>query len=165
MTTVHLWDREASATPPEFAGTERFELVRCIGRGGFGDVYEARDRELGRSVALKVLRRTSVRDLQSFKREFRGLADVRHPNLVQLLELHRDGDTWFFSMELVRGRSLRRDVWCHEPMPGIDALGEFWLRFQGEYSRFSDADVTDLAQAAAARTKPAAKRFNRGFDS
>lgn len=44
------------------------------------------------------------------------------------------------------------------------ALGEFWLRFQGEYSRFSDADVTDLA-AAAARTKPTAKRFNRGFDS
>ena len=129
MTTARLWDREAGAPPaPEFAGTERFELVRRLGRGGFGDVYEARDRELGRSVALKVLRRTTVRDLQSFKREFRGLADVRHPGLVQLLELHRAGDTWFFTMELVRGRSLRNDVWRHEPTPGLEALGERRVR-------------------------------------
>jgi replicative DNA helicase len=45
------------------------------------------------------------------------------------------------------------------------APGEIWLRFQGEYSRFSDVDASEMAQAARARSQPATKRFSRGFDS
>src|SRR5262245_61220116 len=94
---------DETAIPADFAGTQRFEVIRRLGVGGFGIVHEAFDRDLGASVALKVLRRRSPHDLQLFKREFRNLADVRHPNLVTLHELHTAGEQWFFTMELVRG--------------------------------------------------------------
>jgi tRNA A-37 threonylcarbamoyl transferase component Bud32 len=81
----------------------RFELRGTLGTGGAGVVHRAFDRELGREVALKVLRQASGRDLYRFKREFRALADLIHPNLVALHELFADGDEWYFTMELVEG--------------------------------------------------------------
>ena len=89
--------------PGAFAGTERFALVRRLGEGGFGVVYEAVDRSRGTSVALKVLRHAEGTPLYRFKREFRALADIAHPNLVTLHELLTDGWHWFFTMELVHG--------------------------------------------------------------
>jgi hypothetical protein len=89
--------------PGAFAGTERFSLVRRLGEGGFGVVYEAVDRSRNASVALKVLRHAEGTSLYRFKREFRALADIAHPNLVTLHELLTDGWHWFFTMDLVRG--------------------------------------------------------------
>ena len=86
-----------------FAGTDRFELIRRMGEGGFGIVYEAFDRKRSAPVALKLLRHAEGTSLYRFKREFRALADVSHPNLVALDELLTDGWHWFFTMELVRG--------------------------------------------------------------
>lgn len=94
-----------------FRGTPRFEVRRRLGMGGSGIVYEAYDRELGETIALKTLRRTSPADVQQLKREFRTLADVRHPNLVSLRELHHVDATWFFTMELVRGVSFLDWIW------------------------------------------------------
>ncbi len=73
-----------------------------------GIVYEAFDRELETPIALKTLppQRTHARALARFKREFRMLQDVEHPNLVTLGELIEDGGLWFFTMELVRGEHL-----------------------------------------------------------
>ena len=71
----------------EFRGSPRFELVRKVGAGGFGVVYEAIDRDLGGRVALKALQRITPDSLIALKQEFRSLADVSHPNLVALYEL------------------------------------------------------------------------------
>lgn len=94
-----------ASTSPIFGGG-RFEVRGTLGSGGAGVVYRAFDHQLGREVALKLLRQASGRDLYRFKREFRALADIVHPNLVALHELHATGGDWFFTMELVEGVSF-----------------------------------------------------------
>src|SRR5438094_6525886 len=94
------------AVAPIVLGAGRFEVRGTLGTGGAGVVYRAFDRQLQREVALKLLRRASGRDLYRFKREFRALADIVHPNLVALHELQATGDEWYFTMELVEGVSF-----------------------------------------------------------
>ena len=91
-------------------GAGRFHLLRKLGAGGFGAVYEARDRTRDAIVALKVLERASPSAIAQLKREFRELADLAHPNLVRLEELHAEGDRYFFTMERVEGVDVRRWV-------------------------------------------------------
>jgi eukaryotic-like serine/threonine-protein kinase len=81
----------------------RFEVLAPLGRGGFGSVYEARDRETGQRVALKELGRPSGDNLARFKQEFRALAGLEHPNLVGLRELFEQNGRWFIVMELIAG--------------------------------------------------------------
>ncbi|MDP3277724.1 MAG: protein kinase [Deltaproteobacteria bacterium] len=89
--------------PGSFVGTPRFELLRKLGVGGFGVVYEARDQQTHTRVALKLLHRTTPDGLVAFKQEFNALADVSHPNLVALYELCEHEGHWFYTMELVEG--------------------------------------------------------------
>jgi eukaryotic-like serine/threonine-protein kinase len=97
---------EISAGWPE---TPNYDIVRCLGQGGFGVVYEAFDRQRQRLVALKLLAQPTPSSLYQFKQEFRTLANVRHPNLARLHELVVLGpQRAFFTMELVRGRDFRR---------------------------------------------------------
>ncbi|HVK77973.1 MAG TPA: protein kinase [Kofleriaceae bacterium] len=91
---------------PSFVGTDRFQLVRVLGAGGMGVVYEAIDREHDVHVAVKTLRVRDPQLLVRFKQEFRTVQDVAHPNLVRLGELIEDGGQWFFTMELVEGVDL-----------------------------------------------------------
>jgi len=81
----------------------RFVLQRMLGRGGMGVVYEAVDSDHQTSVALKTLLHLSSDSLLLLKREFRALADLIHPNLIRLGELHEHAGCWFFTMELVEG--------------------------------------------------------------
>jgi len=91
----------------------RFEVVRLLGKGGMGVVYEVRDAELDTTVALKTLPEAEGQLLLRFKNEFRALQDLHHPNLVSLGELMEHDGTWFFTMELIRGVDFRTYV-CGE---------------------------------------------------
>jgi eukaryotic-like serine/threonine-protein kinase len=94
---------------------ERFELVREIGRGGFGRVFEARDRVLSRPVAIKLLRRRrQLRDaeLELFYREARATARLNHPHIVTAHDWGAWNDTPFLVLELLDGEPLERVLAC-----------------------------------------------------
>jgi len=87
-----------------------YRLIRKIGSGATGTVYEASDSDGGARVALKVLSHMGGSALLRFKREFRSLADLVHPNLIRLYHLGEDDGLWYFSMEFVDGVDLAKYV-------------------------------------------------------
>ncbi len=94
----------------EFTGNERYRLVRRLGEGGMGVVYEVFDNQRQEHIALKTLHRVSAAAIYRFKREFRTLANVSHTNLVTLHELVSQGDGLFFTMELIEGTEFLKYV-------------------------------------------------------
>jgi len=94
---------------PERIG--RYEIVELIGRGGMGAVYRARDPQLGREVALKLVRFADRHDAAARERlvgEARALAKLAHPNVVAVFDAGEDGaDGVFVAMELIEGQTLR----------------------------------------------------------
>src|SRR5262245_15258073 len=90
--------------------TRRFQIVRWLGAGGMGVVFEALDVRRGTRVALKRIRRLGPEALLRFKTEFRALQGLQHPNLVQLDELFCDRGQWFFTMELIDGADFLAHV-------------------------------------------------------
>jgi len=101
---------------------ERFEVLRPIGAGGMGVVWEAIDRRTGARVALKTLQSVGAERLWRLKREFRALADVAHDNLIALGELVEDGGAWCFTMELVDGVDVLD--WIRGPFRRDPSIGE-----------------------------------------
>jgi eukaryotic-like serine/threonine-protein kinase len=105
---------------------DRYELVRRIGVGGMGEVHEARDRRLDRTVAVKLLRPELTSDVPARRRiaeEARLAARIRHPNVVTVLGHGEDDGRPYLVMECLSGRSLR------------DAMHE---------RRLDDAEVRDV---------------------
>ena len=86
-----------------------YRILREIGRGGMGVVYEAEQISLGRRVALKVLPRQGSSDrmvLERFRREARAAARLHHTNIVPIFEIGQDGDVRFYAMQLIQGQGL-----------------------------------------------------------
>ena len=89
---------------------ESFEVRRLLGRGGFGEVWEAYDLRLGRAVAVKVLREelsASVSFRERFRRETRAVAKLRHPGIVPVYHVGEEGGLVYFIMPLVEGVTLK----------------------------------------------------------
>ena len=101
-------DRLTAATVPVVAES-RYEIIEQIGRGGMGVVFRARDKRLGREVALKRLPE-NLRDhpaaVQLFLREARAAAALNHPNIVTLFDADQEDQTFFITMELLEGDPL-----------------------------------------------------------
>jgi serine/threonine protein kinase len=98
-------------SPGEIAGSfPQFEIVECLGRGGMGVVYKARQKSLDRWVAIKLLAPERVHDerfAEHFEREAKTLARLSHPNIVTVFD-HGEADGLFYIvMEFVDGVNLR----------------------------------------------------------
>jgi serine/threonine-protein kinase len=107
----------------------RYDVVRPLGSGGMGEVYLARDRVLGRDVALKVLRRQYAGDdefAERFKREALSAASLSHPNIVQVYDRGETEDgASYIAMEYVPGGTLKERISREGPLEVADtaALG------------------------------------------
>ena len=102
-----------------------YQLVRELGEGGMGRVYEAIQVKLKRSVALKILPEKSTQDeafLSRFYREAQAAAALNHPNIIQVYDIGEDHGSHFFAMELVDGESIRERLRRQGRIPLADAL-------------------------------------------
>jgi serine/threonine protein kinase len=86
-----------------------YQIISEIGKGGMGEVYQAKDQKLGRDVAIKVLPDEFARDadrVARFQREAKVLASLNHPNIAAIHGLEESGGTNFLVLELVEGETL-----------------------------------------------------------
>ncbi|HEU4385617.1 MAG TPA: protein kinase, partial [Anaeromyxobacteraceae bacterium] len=101
----------------------RYEILREIGRGGFGVVYEARDRELNRVVAVKTVRarRHDPQQASTLKQEAEAAAQLNHPNIVTLHDAGQDGGVAYLVMERLHGETLEARM-ERGPLPPPEAV-------------------------------------------
>lgn len=88
----------------------RYELEQKLGEGGMARVYRGRDLRLNRPVAIKVLHSQYASDtgfLQRFQHEAQAVANLRHPNIVDVYDVGQDGDIHYIVMEYVPGSDLK----------------------------------------------------------
>ncbi len=110
------------ANPQVQIGDEnsRYEILEELGRGGMGVVFRARDRNLGRIVALKVLPdnlRQHPQAVKLFLREARAAAALNHQNIVTLFDAGQEGDAYFLTMECLEGSGLESVLASRGPLP------------------------------------------------
>jgi serine/threonine-protein kinase len=121
-------ETESPGEPPPAAPTReavaaalpQFEILEWIGQGGMGCVFKARQPQLDRVVALKILPEEFGHDVKfalRFTREARTLAKLNHPNIVSVYEFGHVKDTYYFLMEFVDGSTLRDVVSAGELAP------------------------------------------------
>ncbi|MEA2162249.1 MAG: eukaryotic-like serine/threonine-protein kinase [Thermoanaerobaculia bacterium] len=134
--TVDPLEEVRSAFEPFPAGTliaGRYEITRLLGRGGYSAVYCARDRELKRDIALKIIRpeRLSSTTELRLRREVNIARAAHSPHLVRVFDLGTDGATIFLTMELVDGESLRQKLALEQRLDFREAIGIAGQMFRG----------------------------------
>jgi tetratricopeptide (TPR) repeat protein/predicted Ser/Thr protein kinase len=103
----------------------RYEILQTIGEGGMGAVYKAEDRELGRTVALKVIRPELASNpdiLQRFKQEILLASKVTDRNIIRIYDLGDADGIKFITMEFVEGDDLRHLLQRHGKLPTTEAV-------------------------------------------
>jgi serine/threonine protein kinase len=96
-------------TPPDLLGG-RYQILESLGEGGMAHVYRARDLNLQREVAVKVLRDDLIEDpafQARFLQEARAAANLLHPNIVTVYDFGHDASRYFMVMEYARGTDLK----------------------------------------------------------
>src|SRR6266487_3041363 len=115
------WSAAVTLRPPSEAAAkgqlepgsvlgERYEILQLLGEGGMGAVYKARDREVDRYVALKVIRPELARQqevLQRFKQELILARQVTHKNVIRIFDLGEAAGIKYISMDYLEGRDLK----------------------------------------------------------
>lgn len=123
-------NRPASSVPDsapisqKLAQHPRYQLMAVIGKGGLGTVYKAKDRFLGRMVALKVIDKQMIARpelSERFAREVQVIARLSHPNIVAACDADLTGSDPFLVMELVEGINLAQLVKSRGPLPTAEA--------------------------------------------
>lgn len=146
-----------------FRGTKRFVVEGRVGAGGMGVVHRARDLERGEVVALKTMVRMDPEALLRFKKEFRALADISHPNVVQLYELFSEGEQWFFTMELLDGVDLltwvQSSLTLPPPPPVSTEEGATVLAGPGFFDSVRSSAGRAPARASDGAVTPAIRKF------
>jgi serine/threonine protein kinase len=115
---------ESGAIPAELANHPRYRVVKLLGRGGMGDVYQAEHRLMHRMVALKLIKERCVRNpaaIDRFHREVRAAARLVHPHIVTAYDAEQAGDLHFLVMEYVDGVELAEVVKRQGPLPVREA--------------------------------------------
>ena len=113
-----LTDDRADASVGELIGHYRIESL--VGIGGMGEVYLARDKRLGRKVALKLLPERLTADetqLSRFKTEARAASALNHPNILTVYEIGAEGNRQFIATEFIEGMTLRASLACGRMNP------------------------------------------------
>jgi eukaryotic-like serine/threonine-protein kinase len=106
---------EFEPLPQDTIVDERFRLIRYVGGGSGGDVYEAEDDTLGgASVALKILHpllaTTNSRAIERFLNESKCVATLSHPNIVPVFSAGEDERRYYYVMQLIRGQDLTKRI-------------------------------------------------------
>ena len=97
----------------------RYEIVEKIGDGGMAVVYKARDKQLNRFVAIKILKKEFISDqtfVENFIKEAKAAASLQHPNIVTIYDAGKDRDIYYIVMEYVEGRALSELIAAEAPL-------------------------------------------------
>jgi serine/threonine protein kinase/WD40 repeat protein len=158
-----------------------FRILREVGRGGMGVVYQAEQLSLGRLVALKVVSAPALDDRarQRFRNEAHAAASLHHPHIVPVYAVGADGDALFLAMQFITGRSLAAlvrqlqhptgpsaatpadtaaDTGPYTPAPTAEPVGK------GEPLLFPTPPAAEYYRAAARLTAEAAEALQHAHD-
>jgi serine/threonine protein kinase/tetratricopeptide (TPR) repeat protein len=118
--------RSSSPLEPGRVLGNRYEILQLLGEGGMGAVYKARDRELDRLVALKVIRPELAQDanaLHRFKQELILARQVTHRNVIRIFDLGEADGVKFITMDYIDGRDLKALLREKGKLPPAEAVG------------------------------------------
>jgi WD40 repeat protein/serine/threonine protein kinase/DNA-directed RNA polymerase specialized sigma24 family protein len=145
-----------------------YQILREVGHGGMGVVYEAEQISLGRRVALKILPQHAAREgmaLERFRREARAAAKLHHTNIVPVFEVGEEGDAYYYAMQFIQGQGLDQVIAelrrLHEELNPTEKLGGWKGRRDRRRLPPTEADHSATPQPRQVAFSLMTERFER----